>query len=246
MLLKNKVALITGSGQGIGKGIVEQYAKNGATVYANEIREGSLDSFVLEMKEKYGALVVPLYFDITDTKTAKAAIMRIKREQGQIDVLVNNAGIMEDALIGMVTQDMMRKTFEVNVFALIEILQLSAKIMIRQKSGSIINIASIVGVNGNRGQLVYSASKGAVISLTKTGAIELAPYNIRVNVIAPGNIDTNLFRSVDEEVQKQKIDSIGMGRLGKPEDVAKVCVFLGSDLSEYVTGQIICVDGSSH
>lgn len=245
-MLKNKVALITGAGQGIGKGIVEQYAKYGATVYANDIRECSLDPFALQMKEQYGSLVVPLYFDISDTKTAKAAIMRIKREQGQIDVLVNNAGIMEDALIGMVTQDMMRKTFEVNVFALIEMLQLSAKIMMRQKSGSIINIASIVGVNGNRGQLVYSASKGAVIALTKTGAIELAPYNIRVNVIAPGNIDTNLFRSVDEEVQKQKIESIGMGRLGTPDDVAKVCVFLGSDLSEYVTGQIICVDGSSH
>lgn len=246
MLLDHKIALITGAGQGIGKGIVEQFVKNGAIVYANDMREGSLDSFALDMKERYDSAIVPVYFDVTDTTAVKAAIMRIKKEQGKIDVLVNNAGIMKDALIGMITQDTMRKTFDVNVFAVMEILQLSAKIMIRQNSGSIINISSIVGVYGNRGQLVYSASKGAVISLTKTAAKELAPYNIRVNAIAPGNIDTDLFRSVGEEFQKQKIDSIGMGRLGTPNDIAKACIFLGSELSEYVTGQIICVDGSAH
>lgn len=162
----------------------------------------------------------------------------------RLDTLVNNAVIMKDALIGMVSKTSMEETFSVNVFAMMDLLQLGTKLMSRQKSWSIINLASIVGVNGNRGQLVYSASKGAVISLTKTAAKDLAPKNIRVNALAPGMIDTDMFNSVGPEHLQEWIDNIGMGRLGKPLDVARVCVFLASDLSEYVTGQIIGVDGS--
>ena len=244
-LLKGKVALITGAGQGIGRGIAEQYAKYGATVYANDIREGSIEDFSTEMKEKYGSNVIPLYFNITDMVAAKANIMRIKNEQSHLDILVNNAGIMKDALIGMISTKLIESIFSVNVFGLMEMLQLAAKLMMRQKSGSIINMASIVGVNGNRGQLIYSASKGAVIAATKTAAKELAPYGIRVNAVAPGIIDTAMFRSIDDIHQKQRIDNIGMGRLGTPEDIAKACVFLASDLSEYVTGQILGVDGAA-
>ena len=117
--------------------------------------------------------------------------------------------------------------------------------MMRQKSGSIINISSIVGVNGNKGQTVYSSSKGAIISLTKTAAKELASYNIRVNALAPGMIDTDMFRSIGEDKQKLRIENIEMGRIGTPVDVANACVFLASDMSSYITGQILGVDGSA-
>lgn len=244
-LLKGKVCLVTGATRGIGKGIVSEFAKNGAVVYANGREEGSLDRLSTELWEECGAKVIPVYFDVTDAKAAKQAIIQINKEQGRMDVLVNNAGIMQDALIGMVPRKTMEETFEVNVFAVMEMLQLASKLMIRQKSGSIINIASIVGVNGNKGQLVYSASKGAVIALTKTAAKELSDKNIRVNAIAPGMIDTDMFRSIGEEHIAERVSNIGFGRLGTTEDVARTCVYLASDLSEYVTGQTIGVDGNA-
>jgi len=245
MLLTNKVAFITGTSRGIGKNIVEQYAINNATIYANARTEGSIDDYTKKLCKKYNVTIIPLYFDVTDVTAAKNAILKIKKEQGKLDILVNNAGIMKDALIGMISADMMHEIFETNVFAVMEMIQLASKLMTRQKSGSIINISSIVGVNGNKGQLVYSASKGAIISITKTAAKELAPNNIRVNAIAPGMIDTAMFRSISESHQSELVNNIGMGRIGSPEDVAKACVFLASDLSNYVTGQILGVDGSA-
>lgn len=245
MLLKDKVVLITGSNRGIGRGVVEEFAAQGAIVYANARKQGCIDDLALYLKEQYGASVIPVYFDVTDIASAKKAFLRIKKEQGRIDILVNNAGIMQDALIGMIQSEVIHDIFNVNVFAVIELLQMAAKLMMRQRNGSIINISSIVGVNGNKGQLVYSASKGAVISLTKTAAKELAPYNIRVNAIAPGMIDTDMFRSVEEHHRMELINNIGMRRIGTPKDIANVCVFLASDLSGYVTGQILGVDGNA-
>lgn len=245
MLLTNKVALITGTSRGIGKSVVAQYAANNAIIYANARNEGSIDEYIQEIREKYNADITPLYFDVTDSAAAKDAIIRIKKEHGKLDILVNNAGIMKDALIGMIPKDMIHEIFETNVFSLMEMIQLASKLMTRQKSGSIINISSIVGINGNKGQLVYSASKGAVISITKTASKELAPYNIRVNAIAPGMIDTAMFRSISESHQNELLNNIGMGRIGAPIDVANACIFFASDLSEYVTGQILGVDGSS-
>lgn len=242
-LLEGKICFVTGAGRGIGRGIVNEFAKHGATIYANDFIKGSLDTLVDEMQEKYASEVIPLYFDVTDTEAAKKALMKVQKEQKRLDVLVNNAGIMKDALIGMVTRKMMEDTFAVNVFAVMELMQIAAKLMMRQKSGSIINVSSIVGLNGNKGQLAYSASKGAVISITKTAAKELADKNIRVNAVAPGMIDTDMFRSVGEEHMAIRLANIGMGRLGTPEDVAKTCVYLASDLSEYVTGQIVGIDG---
>lgn len=245
MLLNNKIALVTGASKGIGRAIVEAFCEHGATVYANGINEDSLSDLVDLMKQKYNAKVFPLYFDICNEEKSKSAILEILKEENRLDILVNNAGIMKDSLIGMITKQNMIDTFNVNVFAMMTLIQLVTKIMSRQKSGSIINLASIVGVHGNRGQLVYSASKGAVITLTKTAAKELAPKNIRVNALAPGMINTDMFNSIGPEHLKERIDSIGMGRIGEPKDVANACVFLASDLSEYITGQIIGVDGSA-
>ena len=156
---------------------------------------------------------------------------------------MNNAGIMKDAFLGMIDEDTMRRTFDVNVFGLINLTQYATKLMKRQKSGSIINLSSIVGLRGNVGQTVYSATKGAVATLTKTWARELAPEGIRVNGLAPGKIDTNMFQSIGEDRMKEQLGEVAMGRLGEPVEVANVAVFLASELSSYVTGEIIGVNG---
>lgn len=244
-LLENKIALITGCNRGIGKSILEKFATNGATVYACARKVGTLDELAFELSSKYNSTIIPVYFDVTDLNAMKQTFMKINKDHKRLDCIVNNAGIMEDALIGMATETVMHKTFAVNVFAPINFIQYAAKLMKKQKSGSIINISSIVGTNGNPGQIVYSASKGAVISLTKTAAKELADHNIRVNAIAPGMIDTAMFRSIGENRVLERVSKIGMGRLGTAEEVADVALFLASDLSVYVTGQIIGVDGSA-
>jgi 3-oxoacyl-[acyl-carrier protein] reductase len=241
-LLKDKVCLVTGANRGIGHAVARLFVAEGACVYACARREGALDALV-------GACgsdrLVPLYFDVTDTKGMKAAFLQVRKEQGRLDALVNNAGVMKDALIGMIGSGLVSEVFEVNVFATIDALQFAAGLMRRQGSGSIINFSSIVGVEGNVGQVAYAASKGAVIALTKTAAKELAPQGVRVNAVAPGFIDTDMFRSIGEERVEGMSENVGMGRLGTPDDVARVCAFLASDLSEYVTGQIIGIDGSA-
>ncbi|KIL08039.1 3-oxoacyl-ACP reductase [Clostridium botulinum] len=242
-LLKEKVTLITGASRGIGKEMVECFAREGAIVYANARKEGSIDKWAEELSDKYNTQVIPLYFDVTDKSSVKQSILRIKKENRKLDVLVNNAGITSNQLLSYVTRDTMKNLFEVNVFAVIEMIQLAAKLMLSNKSGSIINISSIVGQRGNKGQLAYSATKGAVISLTKTAAKELAQYNIRVNSVAPGLIDTDAMKDVEQSNMEKRISNIAMGRLGKPEDISNACLFLASDLSSYISGEIIGVNG---
>ena len=242
-LLKDKICFVTGTSKGLGKAIVDAFAKAGAIVYANDIDDGSIDEFSKQLAQDYQTIVIPLYFDVADSQKCKEAIVRIKKEQNRLDVLVNNAGVMKDALIGTVTRPIIERTFDVNVFATMELLQLAAKLMMINKGGSIINMSSIVGITGNPGQLVYSATKGAIISLTKTAAKELAPKNIRVNAIAPGMIDTHMMRSIGEKNLAIHISNIPLGRLGRPEEIANACVFLASDMSSYVTGHILSVDG---
>lgn len=243
MLLEGKICLVTGANRGIGRAIAYCFAKEGAIVYCVARKEGSLDGLEQEVLS-FAGIIHPLYFDIRDMRAQKAAVMRIKKEQGVLDVLVNNAGIMRDAVIGMIDHSQMEDTFETNVFAMINLIQISCKLMKRQGYGSIINMASIIGVEGNANEIVYSASKGAVIALTKSAAKELAPEGIRVNAVAPGIIETDMFRSVKSEKAEKMISQIGMGRVGTPMDVANTCLFLASDLSVYVTGQIIGVDGA--
>lgn len=243
-LLENKVCFVTGAGKGIGKAVVEAFAEAGAAaVYANEVVEDSLEELAAELMEKHGSKIIPLYFGVEDLEAAKAAILRIKKEQGALDVLVNNAGIMKDALIGSVTRPLMDSIYNVNVFPVMELMQLGVKLMRKQRKGSIINLSSIVGITGNAGQLVYSSAKGAINAMTKTAAKELAPFNIRVNAIAPGMIDTDMLRSIGEKHLAVHLSNIPMGRLGEPREIADTCVFLASDMASYVTGQILAVDG---
>lgn len=244
-LLDDKVCLVTGAGRGIGRGTARRFAEEGAILYITDYREGSLEEFAGELAGKYQCDITPLYFDVTDESAAKAAIITIKRNHGRLDVLVNNAGIMRDSVIGMIGTQLMRDVFDVNVFAAIHMIQLANKLMSRQKSGSIINISSIAGLEGAAGQLVYSASKGAVAALTKAASKELASNGIRVNAVAPGLINTGLLQAIGSERIAENLKNIKMGRLGEPVDVANVLLFLASDLSGYVTGEVIGVDGGA-
>lgn len=243
-LLAEKVVLITGCNRGIGKEIAKTFVQNGAIVYANARKEGSLDELIGELSDSLKTNLIPVYFDVNDVDLVKQVIIRINKDHKRLDCLVNNAGIMKDALIGMVTKKLMLELFETNVFAVLDLMQYASKLMIRQNFGSIINISSIVGIKGNSGQIAYSATKGAVISMTKTASKELAKKNIRVNAIAPGVIETDLLADIDQQKLDYIKSSIGMGRIGKAKDVANLALFLASDLSEYITGQIISVDGS--
>jgi len=245
-MLKERIVLVTGCNRGIGKSIAEEFARNGATVYANARKSGSLS--YLCSKDYGEGVIIPVYFDVTDRPSTKQAFVKIMKEHGRLDCLVNNAGILVDTLITMLDRATLRNIYEVNVFAVFEMMSLASRVMSKQKSGSIINVASICGDEGGmRGQTAYSSSKGAVIALTKTAAKELGEFNVRVNSVSPGFIDTDMFRSGPPETQKQLVNGVYLNhRVGLPSEVAKVCLFLASDNSSYVNGENIRVDGFAH
>ena len=243
-MLTEKVCIVTGASRGIGKSIAQTFARNGAIVYATATREGSIDSWAEEFNLSVKGEVRSLYFNVSDEKAVRTAVMQVKKDCGQIDGLVNNAGVEFNELIGMISREHMEQMFSVNVYGTVNMLETVSRIMRRQESGgSIINITSLTALKGNKGQFVYSATKGAVISLTKSAAKELSEMNIRVNAIAPGLTNTDMMRQADPEKLQRRIDNICMGRLAEPEDIANACLFLISDLSSYISGQVLAVDG---
>ncbi|WP_022765829.1 SDR family NAD(P)-dependent oxidoreductase [Butyrivibrio sp. XPD2006] len=244
-LLRDRICLVTGTSKGIGKRIAEKFAAEGATVYATARTGGCLDDWSSEVTTDSAGSVIPVYFDMTDSAGIKACVLRIKKECGKLDVLVNNAGMVTNELLGMISIDKMRQMFDVNVFGLMELSQLAAmKLMKPNKSGSIINISSIVGVEGSRGQIAYSASKGAVISITKSMAKELAPDKVRVNAVAPGMVATERLKATIKEQYHDVIPQIGMGRLAETDDIADACLYFASDMSLYTTGQVLTIGGA--
>ena len=235
-LLENKVCIITGAAQGIGKQIAEQFVADGAIVYACDRQEFATSNEHIH----------PIVMDITDAASVKAAFMQIFKTEGKIDCLVNNAGIVYNRKIGMITRDETERMFLVNVIAVLELIQLVSRLMARNGGGSIVNIASVTAVLVSPGQVAYSATKGAIISMTKSAAKELATQNIRVNAVAPGIVKTERFAELyesDGDKIDARIQRIALGRLGTPEDVAHACAFLASDRANYISGQILGVDG---
>ena len=241
--LSGRVAIVTGASRGIGRAAAESLLQAGCSVVANARPSNDASTSFAEMEGAYPDRVTIVYGSVADSATATALAQSAMSRHKRLDILVNNAGILRDKLIGMISDAEIEELFDVNVIGLIKITQLAARLMGRRKSGSIINVSSIVGRRGNSGQTVYSATKSAVIGATFSAAKELAPLNIRVNAVAPGLIETSMIKSIPEDKRKSLESHIAMGRVGSVQDVANTILFLASDLSSYVTGQVIGVDG---
>lgn len=238
MLLPDRVALITGASRGIGKAVAETFVAEGAKVVL-VARSESIHEFARSLTDG-GAVAEAIQGDINDDATVRACIKSCRNQHGRIDVLVNNAGAMTQSVLGMISLEDARNLMEVNVLATVNLTQYAIRLM--KTSGSIINIASIAW-RGLVGSSAYSAAKGGVVGFTLSAAKELAPRHIRVNAIAPGYIDTELTRNLAPENREQALSTIRMGRIGEAQDVANAAMFLASDLSSYVTGQVLGVDG---
>jgi 3-oxoacyl-[acyl-carrier protein] reductase len=241
--LSGRVAIVTGASRGIGRAAAESLLKAGCSVVLNARPSNEASASFAEIAGAYPDRVAAVYGSVADSATATALVRCAISRHKRVDILVNNAGILRDKLIGMISDAEIEELFGVNVIGLIKITQLAARLMARRKSGSIVNVSSIVGRRGNSGQTVYSATKSAVIGATLSAAKELAPMNIRVNAVAPGLIKTSMIESIPEDKRKSLESHIAMGRSGEPQDVANTILFLASDLSSYVTGQVIGVDG---
>lgn len=241
-LLEGKVALITGATRGIGKAIAEIYAQQGAKVaftYA-----GSVDKAKALEEELSKITTVKSYqSDASDFDAAQKLVDDVMAEFGQIDILVNNAGITKDNLMLRMSKEDWDQVIKVNLDSVFNLTKAVLKPMMKAKAGSIINMSSVVGIKGNAGQANYAASKAGIIGFSKSIALELGSRNIRCNVIAPGFIETEMTAVLDEKTVQNWRDSIPLKRGGKPEDIANACVFLGGDLSSYITGQVMNVDG---
>ena len=242
MELKGKIALVTGGGQGIGQVIGNHLAKIGAHVIFGDINLKNAEKSAEDISAN-GGKASAILLNVTDPENVKVGFDSIKSEFKPLDILINNAGITKDGLFVRMKEDDWDSVLAVNLKGSFLCGQQAAKHMMKQRQGAIVNIASIVGIMGNAGQANYSASKSGLIGLTKTMARELAPRNVTVNAIAPGFIDTEMTRVLDEKIKDKLVEQIPLSRLGLPEDIAHSVVFLVSSRSSYITGQVLNVNG---
>ena len=242
-LLEGKVAIITGASRGIGSGIAKVFAEQGANVaftYSSSV--ASAEALETELNA-LGVKAKGYQSNAADFNEAQKLVDDVIAEFGTIDVLINNAGITKDNLLMRMSEEDFDKVIEINLKSVFNMTKAVQKIMLKNRKGSIVNMSSVVGVKGNAGQANYAASKAGMNGFTKSIALELGSRNIRCNAIAPGFIETEMTAKLNEDVVKGWRDAIPLKRGGTPEDVANVCVFLASDMSAYVTGQVINVDG---
>ena len=245
-LLENKKALITGAARGIGKAIAIAYAQNGADVAFTDLKiDENAEALVKEL-EGYGVKAKGYASDASSLEACESSIVEVMKDFGNIDILVNNAGITRDNLLMRMGEDDWDLVMKVNLKSVFNMTKAIQRSFLKQRSGSIINMGSVVGLSGNAGQSNYSASKAGMYGFTKSMAKEIGSRGIRVNAIAPGFIETEMTGQLTEEQRAEWSKIIPLKRSGKPKDVADICLFLGSDLSSYVTGQVISVDGGMH
>jgi len=236
--LSGRVALVTGGTRGIGLATAKALAEAGATV----VLTGRDEARAKEAATAAGA-AAGLVLDVTDAKAVSTLVRGVAKEHGKLDIVVANAGIMQDALLGMIKEDLVDTTLSTNVAGTLHTVQAAARAMMRKKTGSIVVLASIVGEYGSAGQTVYAASKAAVANIARSAAKELGRSGIRVNAVAPGVIDTDLTAGLADEARAENVARTPLGRLGSAEDVAKAIRFLVSDEASFVTGQVLGVDG---
>jgi 3-oxoacyl-[acyl-carrier protein] reductase len=241
-VLRDKVAFITGGARGIGREIADVYAENGAQLFICDINESVLDKTISEMKSQ-GIEATGSKLDVSSLDECIEVSKKAIDKYGHIDILVNNAGITKDNLLIRMSGEDFDRVISVNLRGVFNCTKAISRIMLRQKHGRIVNIASVVGIVGRVGQVNYSASKAGVIAITKSVARELASKNITANAIAPGYIKTEMTDSLPEEVKQEMLNNIPLKREGLPRDVANVALFLASDFASYLTGQVIVVDG---
>lgn len=242
-LLEGKTAIVTGASRGIGRGIAQEFANQGANVaFTYSSSEGPAKALEEELNA-LGVTVKAYKSDASDFSAAQELADQILKDFGSIDILVNNAGITKDNLLMRMSEQDFDKVIEVNLKSIFNMTKAVQRTMLKQRHGSIINMSSVVGVKGNAGQTNYAASKAGIIGFSKSVALELGSRNIRSNVVAPGFIETEMTGALDEKVVQGWRDAIPLKRGGSPQDIAKACVFLASDMSSYITGQVLQVDG---
>ena len=242
-LLENKKALVTGSSRGIGRGIVEAYLKNGAEVWGLCSKPSAAKEELEALAKENGVAFHEIYADVGNAEQVTEVVKVALAEAGGFDVLVNNAGITRDGLSFRMKKADWDDVLRINLTSSFLICQIVSNDMIRKRAGSIINMSSIVGIHGNGGQVNYAASKGGLIAYSKSLAQEVGGRGVRVNAIAPGFIATDMTKVLKEDLQKAMIEKIPLKRAGTPEDIANAALFLASDLSSYITAQVIGVDG---
>ncbi len=242
MRLKDKVALVTGGARGIGQAIAMTFAKEGADIVVADVNLEIARKTASEI-EGLGRKALALEMDVTNYDLVEEVINKILDKMGKVDILINNAGITKDNLVLRMSQAEWDAVINVNLKGTFNCIKAVSRPMVKQRSGRIISIASIIGLMGNPGQANYAASKAGIIALTKTIAKELASRNINANAVAPGFIQTEMTAKLPEDIKKKMLEAIPLAKLGTPQDVANLCLFLASDESSYITGQVITIDG---
>lgn len=247
-MLDGKNAIITGARSGIGLATLRLFAKNGCNCWAIVHRDDvEFVKMIQQMGEENHVWIHPIYMDLGNPDSIKDGFREIIKEKHSIDILVNAAGVVSSArLFSMTLMADIRRVMEVNFFSVVEMMQLASKVMLRQKGGSIVNIASISAYGNDTAQMEYASSKAALICATKKLGKELGPFGIRVNAIAPGLTDTKMLSEFDEGKLKEMVGGLGIQRVGKPEEIANAVLFLASDKSSYITGETIKVDGGGN